>query len=140
MEPTPAQYAEALYETVKASQKKELAAIMRRLMLLLRRRRHWRMLPAIERAFHEVVYAREGLVPVRVVSAHPLPIRDELRWIRHAVKSVASHASHIRADVERRVDSSLIGGVVISVRGYKFDVSLRNYIEKLKQALQQNGS
>ncbi len=99
-------------------------------LLLLTDRQRIRYLPEIAVAFAELAETRTGTVRAEVISASELPASygDE---VKKALEAVTGK----KVVVVRRVDPSLIGGVVTRVGDRVFDGSIRNRLAELKNEL-----
>ena len=82
-------------------------------------------------AFNKEVEIRRGKVSAEVVSAIPL---DDKR-LAQIHKSILSIAEAKDVSLETRVDSSLIGGLVIRIGSRMFDTSLKTKLKRLELAM-----
>ena len=82
-------------------------------------------------AFNKEVEIRRGKVSAEVVSAIPL---DDKR-LAQIHKSILSIAEARDVSLETRVDSSLIGGLVIRIGSRMFDTSLKTKLKRLELAM-----
>ncbi|GAC1336515.1 MAG: ATP synthase F1 subunit delta [Myxococcales bacterium] len=114
-----------------AQQLKLEPGIVNFLRLLLDRQRI-AALPAIARAFGELLDQRIGRVRATVTSAQPLG-EGELATVRDAL-SKAVQKSII---LEAKTDPALLGGVVAQVGGTVFDGSVRTQLNRLRDELKQ---
>lgn len=77
----------------------------------------------------EMEFASRGTVVADVTSARPLDtsLRHEL------TRFIASETKATTVELRERIDSELIGGVVIETPGTYFDSSLRGQLHQLKR-------
>jgi F-type H+-transporting ATPase subunit delta len=105
----------------------ELAA---KFLGLLARNRRLFALPAMIRAFREMLAAHRGEVTAEVASAKALN-DTQLASIRKALKATIGSDVTIRPKLE----PSLLGGLVIRLGSRMMDNSLRSQLERLKIAM-----
>jgi F-type H+-transporting ATPase subunit delta len=72
----------------------------------------------------------EGIVPVKVTTAHELSIGEKERLTAHLADRLGS-----RVKLDEEIDKDLIGGLRIEVNGKVLDGSLRARLNKLKTVL-----
>ncbi len=87
-------------------------------------------LPGIEKAYREKVDEIKGITRGEVTSAEPLG--DD---ILHRVTETLSKISNKKVLVSKRVDPSLIGGLVAKVGDMVFDGTIRTQLNQLKESL-----
>ena len=105
----------------------ELAA---KFLGLLARNRRLFALPAMIRAFRELVAAHRGEVTAEVTSAKVLS-DGQLNSIRKALKAaIGSDVS-----IHPKVEPGLLGGLVVRLGSRMMDNSLRSQLERLKIAM-----
>lgn len=103
---------------------------IRSLLLLLLERGRIRVLPAIARAFGELVDRREGIVKARVTTAVEL---EDAR--RSAVVGELERASGKKIKATFVVDPSILGGAKVQIGDRLVDSSLATRLHELGQAL-----
>jgi len=103
---------------------------VQRFVLLLLERRRITALPAIARAFGELVDQHAGRVRAAVVSAQPLG-PGELDRIRRSLERRTGKTVVIKESV----DPALIGGVVARVGDLVLDGSVRTQLASLREKL-----
>ncbi len=99
-----------------------------RLAELLVRRGRASMLPAVSAEFDRLLRRERGIVTAVVTSAVPLE-DDEIEAVRRKIAEIARGAT---AEVETRVDESLIGGVTIQIGDRLIDGSVRGRLQRLR--------
>jgi F-type H+-transporting ATPase subunit delta len=103
---------------------------VQRFVLLLLERRRITALPAIARAYRELVDQHTGRVRAAVVSAQPLGPADLDRVRRSLERRTGKQVL-----VEASVDPALIGGVVARVGDLVLDGSVRTQLASLREKL-----
>ena len=87
-------------------------------------------LPEIARAFTEIAEAAQGTVRAEVTSAAPL---SEAYYIQ--LQKTLEQATGRKVSIEKKLDASLIAGVVTRLGDRVFDGSVRTRLTELKEAL-----
>jgi F-type H+-transporting ATPase subunit delta len=93
------------------------------------------LLPEVAIAYRKALQTARGIVDVTVTSAVALSDADRVR-VREAVK----RRTGLSARLIERVDSGLLGGLVVRVRDGKFDTTLKTKLERLHTALLERAS
>lgn len=88
------------------------------------------LLGAVARQYRALLQAARGVVDVDVRSAVPL---DDAG--RERVRGAIRKRTGLEPRLIERVDPSLLGGLVVRVGDAKFDTSLSNQLERMRQAL-----
>ncbi len=97
---------------------------------LLAQRRRLAILPAMARILRRLSDERAGLVRAEVASARPLT-EDYVRRLQGELEKMTGK----KVALERKVDPSLIGGVVTRVGDVVIDGSIKSRLEDLKSHL-----
>jgi F-type H+-transporting ATPase subunit delta len=84
----------------------------------------------IAREFEALVYAGEGRLRVLVTSAQELS-EEEVRLLVSRIEA----ATGSQVEARRRVDPSLLGGLIVRSGSLRLDASVRGRIEKLRTEL-----
>jgi len=95
--------------------------------------RRMRALRGIVGAFAALVAEKRGVVVAHVESAHPLS-DVQVQQLRARL----IEAGYGRVDIVRRVDPSLLGGLVVKVGARLYDTSLRSRLQRLQYAMKGN--
>jgi F-type H+-transporting ATPase subunit delta len=98
-----------------------------RLLRLLVERRRLELLPAIEQAYVRAWNERRGVIAVEAVSAAPLG-PEQIDSLRRRIETATGRS----VDLEARVDTSLIGGVLVKIGGRTIDGTARGYLKALR--------
>lgn len=88
------------------------------------------LLGRVSRAFGEMVDEAEGRLSVTVTSAIALP-KTAATKVDKRIKEILG----ADADIEHRVDETILGGLVVQVGSRLFDHSIRHQLAQLRQAL-----
>lgn len=104
--------------------------LSKRFLGVLAEQRRLFALPAIAKAYGDMLAAHKGEVAAEVVSAVPLG-PSELETLKTSIAGFVGQA----VTVETRVDPALLGGVVVRVGSRMLDASLRTKLKQLEQAL-----
>lgn len=110
-----------------------LGTITSNTVLLLTDRRRLRLISEIAQFLREMNDAKKGLVRAEVVTAVPL---SEAFYSR--LKEQLERLTGKQVVLDRKQDSSMLGGVVARIGDQVFDGSLRTRLSSLKSALLPN--
>lgn len=102
----------------------------RRFLGVLARNRRLFALPAVIRAFRDLIAASRGESTAEVVSARELSDK-QLADVRAALKKAVGSDVSIQA----KVDNGLLGGLVVKVGSRMIDSSLRTKLQQLRLAM-----
>jgi F-type H+-transporting ATPase subunit delta len=108
----------------------ELSGPESNLVGLLLQRRRVGLLPLLAAEFHRLVDRRSGVTGASVTSAAPLT-PDELRALTDRLTELTSGPVRVTT----RIDSALLGGVVVRVGDRLYDGSVRGRLERLRSRL-----
>jgi len=91
---------------------------------------HYRLnlLEEILRAFQERVYEHLGVIPVKVVSASPLPEGQ-----RVALSERFGGLTGKKMEIEYRVDPDLLGGLKAQIRSTVYDGTVRAVLNRIRE-------
>ncbi len=92
--------------------------------------RRLRELRTMVNAFAALVAARRGVVTAHVVSAHPL---DEIQVSQLRARLI--EAGYGNVAIERSVDPTLLGGLVVRIGARLYDSSLKSRLQRLQHAM-----
>jgi F-type H+-transporting ATPase subunit delta len=104
--------------------------LIERLLALLVERDRLELLPLIAESYRRLWNAHRGVVEAEAVSAREL---DESEAT--AVAEAASRLAGKQADLRRRVDPSLLGGLLLRMEGRVYDGSVRTRLRSLRERL-----
>lgn len=125
------QYASALFDVVVDKKGKELEkAIVAFVKLLISRHEEYKINRIII-DFEDLWYKKASVIKMEIKSARDLS-KDVVAKLSLAIKKI-SGAKEV--DLLEDVDESIIGGAVIKYGDKILDVSLKNRLQKIKEAL-----
>jgi len=87
-------------------------------------------LRGIVRAFAALVAEKRGVVVAHVQSAHPLSDVQEQQLRARLIE-----AGYGNVDIQKNVDPSLLGGLVVRIGARLFDSSLKSRLQRLQYAM-----
>jgi F-type H+-transporting ATPase subunit delta len=108
---------------------------VRRAVQLLVDRRRTKALPYVARILRELADARKGVVRAEVTTAAPL---SDAYYVR--LQAQLEKMTSRRVVIDRRVDPSLIAGVVTRIGDRIIDGSLRTRLHSLREAMTPPGA
>jgi F-type H+-transporting ATPase subunit delta len=104
--------------------------LVRNFLLLLTEKGRIREIGEIGREFERLYAEEEGLLSVEVTTA--VELSDEAA---KAIVEQIEHASGRTVEAARKVDPTLVGGIVLQVGSRRLDGSVRGRLERLRQEL-----
>lgn len=127
--------------TVREDQKKDwiqklfpdISELTRNLLFLLIDRHRIDQIPGIIAAFQKLNYQEKGIVEATVTSAFPLTEEDEKQLIR-----TFEHLTQKEIQIVKKVDSDLLGGVIVQIGDRVYDGSLRTKLTKFQDRLKRS--
>jgi F-type H+-transporting ATPase subunit delta len=102
----------------------------RNLAKLLIERDRMELVPEIEELFADQLRAERGIVVAQVTTAERLT-PDEQDLVRHKLESMTGK----RVELAMKIDSDIIGGIIIRIGDQVIDGSVRNKLERLRSRL-----
>ena len=108
----------------------EVDELVRNFLLLVAERGRGSELEEIQQEFERLVAAEAGQLSVELTTA--IPLSDE--EAREIVEQI-ERASGRTVEATRKVDSSVVGGVVLQAGSLRVDASVRGRLERLRQRL-----
>jgi F-type H+-transporting ATPase subunit delta len=115
------------------AQSAAMSPLVRNLLLLLSDRRRMRFVDEIADCFQMLAEERSGKVRAEVTVAAELP-ESYFSELGRTLQAVTGK----QVVVEKRVDPSIIGGVVARIGDQVFDGSIRNRLSELREELRSN--
>jgi F-type H+-transporting ATPase subunit delta len=103
---------------------------LRNFLLVLVDKGRTGQLEEIAREFERLVAEHEGIVHAELTTAVELS-DEEARELLEQIEK----ASGRKVEATRKVDSSLIGGIVLQVGSHRLDASVRGRLERLRREL-----
>jgi F-type H+-transporting ATPase subunit delta len=111
----------------------KLSPAVAKLLVLLAERDRVVLLPDLLAAYRERVLDFRKVVRAEVVTAEPLPL-DRAQAVERGLAQLSGRT----VQMELRVDSSIIGGVVARIGSTVYDASIATQLQKMKQRLLEN--
>lgn len=126
----PAVPAEAKEAVLRSMVPSDDARYVRNLLLLLLERDRLQQLPQIVEGFHHLVLEDRGVVVAEVTTAIELQ-PEETELIRAKLREMVGKSIQITT----RVDSAIIGGIVVRIGDMLLDGSVRTQLRQLRQRM-----
>jgi F-type H+-transporting ATPase subunit delta len=104
--------------------------LVRNFVLVLADKGRAGLLEEIAREFERLVAEDEGILHVELTTAVELSDAEARKLLKRI-----EEASSRKVEATRRVDESLIGGLVIQIGSYRLDASVRGRLERLRREL-----
>ncbi len=92
--------------------------------------RRLRILRDVVSAFATLVAERRGIVTAHVASAHPL---NDVQ--RQQLRARLIEAGYGNVNIDERVDTDLLGGLVVRIGARLYDTSLKSRLQRLQYAM-----
>ena len=127
---TAKQFAEALMDALSDTDPKHTDLILDNFVTVLADNNALRMYSEIANEFHKLELAKKGIKQAEITSAHELNSENEKQILHELNKLAKGHY-----ELNKKVDESLIGGVVIRLEDQVLDASVKNNLEQLKKDL-----
>jgi F-type H+-transporting ATPase subunit delta len=121
----------ALHAIIRAQ---ELGIMSRRLVDVLVTNRRLPLLRPVIAAFAALVAQKRGITTARVTTAHPISGVQEQQL---RARLIEMGYGNVR--IERDVDPSLLGGLVVRVGSRLYDSSLKSRLQRLQYAMKEAG-
>lgn len=87
-------------------------------------------LRAIVSAFAALVAQKRGIVQAEVTSAHPLTDVQEQQLRARLIE-----AGYGQVDIAKKVDESLLGGLIVKIGARLYDTSIKSRLQRLQYAM-----
>lgn len=127
------QYAKLLYEAFSSSNEKEKEALLIGIAESIKENRKQASLNNIENRYQAIKKKKSGQLEGVVYSDEKMD-KSQLESIKKAIAERKDISENL-IELEDRVDSELLGGFVVKFENEIFDGSLKNRVDKIKQAL-----
>ena len=131
MKITPKQYAEALLETVKGKNEKEIKKIISDLVRVLAANNDLGKAELIIRELNKISNKAEGILEVKIKSANELE-KDTLKMVSEYLEKKTGSKKIV---ISQEIDKDLLGGVLISFDDKIIDNSLKNQLCNFKNKI-----
>lgn len=133
MKMTPRYIAQALYDVTKDKSEKEIKEIINNFFKFLNQKSLFKLTDRIIEKYIEIYNKNEGIMPVEVKSSKQLSSQEESA-IKEKVKTI-TQADKI--ELNNVVNPEMIGGVILNFDNKVIDLSIKNYLNKLKNKIKQ---
>ena len=107
-----------------------LSDLTRNFLGVLAQNRRVAELPGTIRAFQAIAAAQRGEVSAEVASAHPLS-DEQLATLEHRLRAREGRTVKLKT----RVETDLLGGLVVTIGSQRIDSSIRSRLNSLAQAM-----
>ena len=128
MKLTPQQYAQALMEAISETNPKDHDKVLENFVRILAQNGDLGKHEEIEREFRKLKLSGEGIKEAEVTLAKEIEIN-------HAIINELNQAVGGKLEIKKKVDESLIGGMVVRVDDTLIDASIKTQLNKLNQSL-----
>jgi F-type H+-transporting ATPase subunit delta len=129
----PKQYAISLYEATKGLSDEKAKAVLGNFVKLLSKNNALRFAPQIIDNFIRYANREEGIVDLKIRSAHPM--KEDLIEILKKEAPGLLEITFKTANIRKEINSDLIGGFILECEDAVFDASLKNKFKILKNNL-----
>lgn len=123
---SPKQYAKALYESLKEAKEDEVDLVFKNFYGILLRNNDLKIINKIIEKIEEIDKEKRGVVEVEVTGAKEID-KDLVSKLRNLIGK--------KAEIQEKVDPSLIGGLKIQINDLLIDGSIKAKLNKLKRSL-----
>lgn len=124
-------YAQALIDSLSGAGPADENQILDNFVKVLAENNDLRLFEQISEEFHKLELAKKGITQVEVTTAHPINRENEQEILDQLNRIAKGHY-----EVKKKVDESLIGGVIIRMEDQMIDASVKNNLEQLKDNLE----
>ena len=131
MKITPKQYVEALLETVKGKNEKEIKKIISDLVHVLAANNDLGKAELIISELNKIWNKTEGILEVEIKSANELE-KDTVKMVSEYLEKKTGSKKIV---ISQEIDKDLLGGVLISFEDKIIDNSLRNQLYNFKNKI-----
>lgn len=127
---TPAQYAQALFESLDGTDPKDIDLVLNNFVQALALNNDLHRFDEIEQEFHKLELAKKGKKLAEVTTAHPISKEAERDIIDELNKLVKGDV-----EIKKKIDENILGGVMIKMDDQLIDASVKSQLNKLKKDL-----
>lgn len=119
-----AYFADILYGFLEDAESKEIAPRIKKFLTWMEQRGARQFFPKLAAAYQEIARRRQGITKVQIITARETLGMDSL------TKKLSDQD---KVEVERSLDSSLLGGAIVQMGDTRWDASLSGRIKELKR-------
>lgn len=131
MKITPKQYAQALLETVKGKNEKEIKKVISDLVRVLAINNDLGKSSLIISELNKILNKEEGILEAKIISANELE-KDTVKMVSEYLEKKTGSKKIV---ISKEIDKSLLGGVLISFEDKIIDNSLKNQLYNFKNKI-----
>ncbi|MEK7203453.1 MAG: ATP synthase F1 subunit delta [Patescibacteria group bacterium] len=131
MKITAKQYARYLYQATNNKEKEQLKEIIKNFVKILKDNNELTKINQIVEQFIEIWHFEKKIILAEIVSAKKIGMNTE-KLLKNYIKEINKASEVI---IEKKIDKSLLGGVVIKYNDKILDGSLKNSLKELKNKL-----
>lgn len=127
---TAKQYAISLYESLKEARGEEIRKRIANFLIMIKKRKDLKLLNKIFQNFIKIYQEQEGILTTEIITAKPLTekVKEEIiKWLKKFTNRTAT--------LEEKIDSKILGGIIIKFNETILDTSLKSQLKKLQQSL-----
>ncbi|MCL5666697.1 MAG: ATP synthase F1 subunit delta [Patescibacteria group bacterium] len=130
---TSQQYAQALYDAVSETNPKDHGLVMDNFAKILAQNGDLGKFPEIEAAYKKIDREAKGIKEAEVTVAREMELNQQI--IKELNNAVQASGLSSQLEVKKKVDESIIGGVIVRVNDTLIDASVKNQLENLNKSL-----
>lgn len=128
-------YAKALYEALKESkEEKERKKIFKNFLKLLQLNNDLRLAENILEEFKKILFSQEGILEIEIITRYPLEKKEKDK-IKTKLKKTFTLKGFKDIKLLEKVDSNLLGGMVLRYNDVLIDASLKKILKDLRKKL-----
>lgn len=120
-------YAEALYSALENKKESQIGAIISEFLKVIKQKGLLGRMDKILREFEKIYNQKNNIAVLKIKSAAPLD--------GATVGKIAAKLGIKNYEVELTEDKNILGGAMVKFGDTMIDMSLKNYLNKLKQSL-----
>lgn len=124
------QYAEALYDSVHQTDKKDHDKVMDNFVKVLAQNNDLSKYDEIAEAYRVLEMKEKGISQAEVTVAHEMEIN-------HGIIDQLNKITNSKLDIKQKIDSGIVGGVIVRVEDTLIDASVKGQLDKLNKSLKE---
>src|SRR6185503_19791597 len=126
------QYAKALFDALSETTPKDQNRVLHNFVQVVGKHGDLKLFEQISEEFHKLELKNRGETLAEVTTAHPLGTDEEKQLIKELNNYVNGEV-----ELKKKIDSNLIGGVVVRLEDTVIDASVQKSLRDLKTNLEQ---
>ncbi len=108
--------------------KKEVSDLTLRFIILITKKGRESYITTVCEAYHDIYQAYKNILDVEITTA--IQINSELK---KEVILKMEKATNMKVDLQEKIDEGIVGGFVLKFKDYKYDSSIINELNKLRE-------